>query len=205
MRIVLAIDPGNVESAWVTMDMDAQKPISHGKVNNAELEKMLIERVLIFDEAAIEVVSGYGLPEGHGRASGKMLGGVFETESGTRGGPAMSVIVKGMEMPDGCENCLLRYRSQGAYCTDRCYATVAHKNIDPWTFGRTRNGDKPDWCPLRPLPDKHGRLIEADSLKETLDYYIREAGWDEKTNQVLGWVKDEFIDSEPTIVKAEGE
>lgn len=64
MRIVLAIDPGNVESAWVTMDMDAQKPISHGKVNNAELEKMLIERVVIFDEAAIEVVSGYGLPVG---------------------------------------------------------------------------------------------------------------------------------------------
>lgn len=59
-------------------------------------------------------------------------------------------------------------------------------------------------CPLQPLPEKHGRLIEADSLKETLDYYIREAGWGERANQVLGWVKDEFIDSERTVVEAEG-
>jgi hypothetical protein len=60
-------------------------------------------------------------------------------------------------------------------------------------------------CPLVELPEKHGRLIEADSLKETLDYYIREAGWDVKTNRVLGWVKDDFIDSERTIVEAEGD
>ena len=55
------------------------------------------------------------------------------------------------------------------------------------------------------LPDKHGRLIDADAFKETLEYYIREAGWDEKTNRVLGWVKDEFIDGERTVVESEGD
>ena len=43
------------------------------------------------------------------------------------------------------------------------------------------------------------RKIDADHLKETLDYYIREAGWGEEINKALGWVKDEFIDSEPTV------
>lgn len=40
------------------------------------------------------------------------------------------------------------------------------------------------------------RWIDADHLKETLDYYIREAGWSDEINMALGWVKDEFIDSE---------
>ena len=37
-----------------------------------------------------------------------------------------------------------------------------------------------DWkyegCPLVEIP-AHGRLIDADALKETLDYYICEANW----------------------------
>ena len=43
------------------------------------------------------------------------------------------------------------------------------------------------------------RLIDSDSLKETLDYYIREANWGDEVNKVLEWVKDEFIDSETTV------
>lgn len=64
---------------------------------------------------------------------------------------------------------------------------------------------KPGFCPLAELPSGHGRLIEADRLKETLDYYIRETGWGEKTNRVLGWVKDDFIDAERTVVEGEDE
>ena len=43
------------------------------------------------------------------------------------------------------------------------------------------------------------RLIDADSLKETLDYYICEAGWSKEIKMALRWVKDEFIDAEPTV------
>lgn len=53
-----------------------------------------------------------------------------------------------------------------------------------------------------PIPP-HGRLIEVEHLKETLDYYIREAGWGDEINKALRWVKDEFIESEPVIVPAE--
>ena len=56
-----------------------------------------------------------------------------------------------------------------------------------------------------PVPEPHGRLIDADKLKETLDYYIREAGWSDEINKALSWVKDEFIDSEQAIIPASEE
>ena len=50
----------------------------------------------------------------------------------------------------------------------------------------------------------HGRLIDADSFKETLDYYIQEAGWSKEHNESLEWCK-EFIDAELTIIEADKE
>ncbi len=66
-------------------------------------------------------------------------------------------------------------------------------------------GEKPYYRELKAVevPTPHGRLIDANALKETLDYYIREAGWSEKINMALGWVKDDFIDAEPTVIEAE--
>lgn len=42
------------------------------------------------------------------------------------------------------------------------------------------------------------RPIDADALKEEIEYYIREAGWGEVHNEALKWCL-EFIDSQPTI------
>ena len=112
----------------------------------------------------------------------------------------MSVIVKGMEMPVNCFRCPL---DSGVWKPEQGPFILCR-----YTKGKVDYDDVPTdrrlpCCGLKELLEEHGRLIEADSLKETLDYYIREAGWDEKTNRVLGWVKDEFIDAEPTIVEAE--
>ncbi len=110
----------------------------------------------------------------------------------------MSVVLLGMYMPKSCRGCYLMKIGVGGWRGEFwCSATrfIPITNIDA----------RPDWCPLCPLPEKHGRLIDANALKETLDYYIREAGWSEEINKALCWVKDEFIDSEPTIVEAEGE
>ena len=92
------------------------------------------------------------------------------------------------------------YDDQGAMCPFK-----EHKYISDGDWQPPSDTEKGEWCPLAPMPEKHGRLIEADSLKETLDYYIREAGWDTKTNRVLGWVKDDFIDAERTVVEGEDE
>ena len=94
----------------------------------------------------------------------------------------MSVFVKDIDVPSDCDGCW-------------------HPTCNLWL--QTDVGKRHKDCPISPMPEKHGRLIDANAFKETLEYYIREAGWDEKTNQVLGCVKDEFIDSEPTIVEAE--
>lgn len=55
------------------------------------------------------------------------------------------------------------------------------------------------------VSEPHGDLIDADKLKETLDYYISEAGWSDEINKALSWVKDEFIDSEQAVIPAEEE
>lgn len=111
----------------------------------------------------------------------------------------MSVVVRGLIMPDGCEERKVSCETEsGLHC-------LLVDDGNKWGWKKIESRERPDWCPLRPLPEQHGRLIDADSLKEQLEYYIREAGWDVKTNRTLGWVKDDFIDSEMTIVEAEGE
>ena len=100
----------------------------------------------------------------------------------------MSVIVMGMEMPDCCEKCPFLDYEQGY-----CFAS-GKKQKDGWYD-----------CNLYVSDSDNEKRHKDCPLKDTLDYYIREAGWDAKTNRVLGWVKDDFIDSEPTIVEAEGE
>ncbi len=42
------------------------------------------------------------------------------------------------------------------------------------------------------------RLIDADDLKEELEYYIAEAGWSDAHNEALKWCM-ELIDNKPTI------
>ena len=104
----------------------------------------------------------------------------------------MSILVKGMEMPKDCESCLLSVRDPLGGFSRFCKMTK-HK------VAETKRADD---CPLVGLPP-HGRLIDADALKETLDYYIREAGWSSEINEALTWVRDEFIDHEPTIIPEE--
>ena len=100
----------------------------------------------------------------------------------------MGVYIKGIEMPlPGTFNIIYIY-SDGQV------------HMPSWGKGMTpANGVK-----AIPIPP-HGRLIDADKLKETLDYYIREAGWSDEINKALSWVKDEFIDSEQAIIPASEE
>ena len=59
----------------------------------------------------------------------------------------MSVIVKGMEMPERCGACFLRVGG----CKQRIYME-----------------QRPKYCPLVEIPTPHGRLIDADKLKSRL-------------------------------------
>ena len=62
---VLAIDPGNVKSAYVLMDTDTFRPVDFGLMENEGLRSYL--RQMPFqeeDKAAIEMVASYGMAVG---------------------------------------------------------------------------------------------------------------------------------------------
>ena len=60
--MILAIDPGNIESAYVLMEKDTYKPIEFGKVGNHYLLKLILE--LKYDEIIVEMIASYGMAVG---------------------------------------------------------------------------------------------------------------------------------------------
>lgn len=71
----------------------------------------------------------------------------------------MSVLIKGMEMPKSCEKCPCK--TADAFGGLGCQATG-------YIPLRKVNQNRPDWCPLVPVPP-HGRLIDADALEAQCD------------------------------------
>lgn len=64
--MILAIDPGNIESAYCLIEEKTYKPIEFGKINNDDLITKLIS-IVSRDEVyavAIEMVASYGMPVG---------------------------------------------------------------------------------------------------------------------------------------------
>lgn len=93
----------------------------------------------------------------------------------------MSVIVKGMEMPNACCHCP---------CSDTAGCAVTGRSMTTEEMAG-QLGDIDD-CPLRPLPEKHGRLIDGEELAAGCGnpYWCR-------------WLSE--IEAMPTIVEAEGD
>ena len=77
------------------------------------------------------------------------------------------LIIRGVKMPDGCDNCGLSYfeigeTNDGELCTVlMCYIMNQGTNVAVY------DGNRPSWCPIVPLPDGHGRLIDADAIDTT--------------------------------------
>lgn len=102
----------------------------------------------------------------------------------------MSVLIKGMEMPNSCYDCRL-------FVDSWCYAF----GIDDWrnAYNKPPKGERLDNCPLVEVPP-HGRLIDADDIEKRIkmwldhpDEYIR------KRNQDML----HYIQQEDTVIEAE--
>lgn len=107
----------------------------------------------------------------------------------------MSVVIRGMEMPKSCYECLFRV---GAWCA----------LIEDWrkAYNTPPNGERLEDCPLVELPP-HGRLIDADALTE-MCREMQSIDWNKKAFP-YSWehAYEEFendIDEAPTIIGAEG-
>ena len=68
----------------------------------------------------------------------------------------MSIIIKGAQMPKNCLDCPV-YDNYNYYCKQYALDIPARYDHD----GLKR----PEWCELSELPEHHGRLIDADAMK----------------------------------------
>ena len=102
----------------------------------------------------------------------------------------MSVIVKGMEMPESCANCKLKtWMNTDPYC----FVIQSNLAWNKYSSGSWVGIDTR--CPLRPLPEKQGRLGDLDEVKTAFP-----CGESVRTECVRA-----TIDNMPTIVEAEGD
>ena len=96
----------------------------------------------------------------------------------------MSVIIKGMKMPNSCEEC--NFDSPSGYC-----------RAMPHNFCGTTNWEcegKPTWCPLIEIPP-HGDLIDRDALR------TNKYEFDGLTKSF--YIDMKQIENAPTIIEAE--
>ena len=121
------------------------------------------------------------------------------------------ILIRGMDMPHDCPQCefaAIGYVSpMSSDCTLYCRAVDKFKDCatavlkdKPYEVINHYN-DRPDWCPLLPLPAGHGRLIDADKLDYTMLY---KENWMRGTGIEASAVWKSDIDAAPTIVPAEG-
>ena len=88
---------------------------------------------------------------------------------------AKAVLV--MDMPETCKDCSCKYPS---YKDDALYDCAITGKTIPIDGGRY--GEKPDWCPLRELPEK---IPELKSGYEDLSTSIRRVGWNACFDEIL--------------------
>lgn len=102
----------------------------------------------------------------------------------------MSVIVKGIDVPRDCDGCW-------------------HPTCNLWL--QTDVGKRHRDCPISPMPEKHGRLIDADALHalyESRWHDLQVLNWDENPHAEdiqtgVNWCINTLHDDLPTIVEAE--
>jgi len=118
----------------------------------------------------------------------------------------MSVLIKGMKMPTSCEKCPCK--TADAFGGLGCQATG-------YIPLRKVNQNRPDWCPLVPIPP-HGRLGDLDSLALLVLNWIstQEKAYLHEDSNALAWrlgakamgnqiYRD--IKAYPTVIPAEPE
>ena len=72
-----------------------------------------------------------------------------------------------MDMPESCMECNFLY-IDGDTMLDSCQALEVARTVDSETY------EKPDWCPLRELPEK---MPELKAGYEDISTSIRRVGW----------------------------
>ena len=108
----------------------------------------------------------------------------------------MGVYIKRMKMPKECRECyLLEYYEYLGETQCSITRMMLAEREKPISFD-----GRPSWCPLVEVPEPHGRLIDAEKLKNE---YPHDTDWDYPVN--TNCYVCESIDNAPTVIEAEGE
>lgn len=92
---------------------------------------------------------------------------------------AKAVLV--MDMPEQvCQKCTLCYETEN----DDEYLCCATEKLVP-------DGKKPDWCPLRELPEK---ILESKSGYEKVTTSVKRVGWNECLDTILKNALSDSVD-----------
>lgn len=103
----------------------------------------------------------------------------------------MSVLVRGMELPENCWSCRMFCNCFACEGYD-CHCAALGKDIG--TEAEVPRNKRRDDCPLVPVPP-HGRLIDADAL-------IEQCHGHNSQRTIFGEV-EYLVDNAPTIIPAE--
>lgn len=116
----------------------------------------------------------------------------------------MSVLIKGMEMPKCCGECVA-----GAHEYDDndewCFVCGFIKSQHPWECkhveidGIDTTKARADFCPLTEIPTPHGRLGDLDELIEKYGEWYTEEGTE---SGYIGTIKN-LLDGASTVIEAE--
>lgn len=119
------------------------------------------------------------------------------------------ILIRGMKMPKDCPMCKLAHFNIFDEFTG-CDAVPGKRYVPHSDYQFWNSAERPEWCPLLPLPEGHGDLIDRDAFRadnglgkdcENCDRNTRNCNYDICLSRmdVCGW-----IDDAPTIVPAEG-
>lgn len=106
----------------------------------------------------------------------------------------MSLIIKGMSLPQMCEECPC-YDCNDYSCNATGCGVIEY-----------RYDGRPDNCPLTELPAPHGRLIDADKLQTSIHGCLCETCETFSCEKGIGClIEDVFylLDEAPTVIEAE--
>ena len=109
----------------------------------------------------------------------------------------MDIFIKGMEMPDRCLDCPFMISRDN----DDCILQSGAANELAVTWDDLKSG-----CPLVEIPEKHGRLIDADDAMVTLSSALKKAirEKDDAEAFTIGAIEG-FLKASPTVIEAEGQ
>ncbi len=110
----------------------------------------------------------------------------------------MSVMIRGVEMPSGCNTCQLHVLCFDYYvCRAKKLERGGYLDVDDEAIAGRRHR----CCPLVEIPTPHGRLIDADELSKKLERHRDMCGDIETQYGIDTAIR--ILNNTPTIIEAE--